>query len=253
LRRKLLRILYLLPGDGMSEDEITSRTSIANSLADSNSHVSVMEVGEGPLSIESTIEEYMSIGPMLRKLVYIRREKQFDAVIIGCAGDPGLTPARELLDIPVIGPAEASFLYACMISDRFSILTVLTAGVESEDGMRILVREKGLESRLASIEFVHIPITDMWGQNKEKATNEMIEAIRNAKEKGAGSIVLGCMSLAFLMVDEILTEKTGLPIINPLKVSIKTAETFVNLKLTHSRVTYPEADFEKLNATIFKY
>ncbi len=249
----MMRILYLLPGDGMSEDEITRRTSIANSLTDSNTQVSVMEVGEGPLSIESAIEEYMSIGPMLRKLVHIRREKQFDAVIIGCAGDPGLTPARELLDIPVVGPAEASFLYACMVSDRFSILTVLTAGVESEDGVRILVREKGLESRLSSIEFVHIPITDMWGQNKEKAVTQMIKGILKAKEKGAGSIVLGCMSLAFLMVDDILIEKTGLPIINPLKISIKTAETFVNLKLTHSRVTYPEADFDKLNATIFKH
>ena len=246
-----MNILYLLPGEGMSNDEIDRRTSIANSIARSESRVSVMEVGEGPLSIESSIEEYMAIAPMLQKLVNIRNEKKYDALIIGCAGDPGLSPSRELLDIPVIGPAEASLHYACMISDRFSILSVLTAGVESQASTRILVREKGLESRLVSIEFVRIPITDMWGKEKEKVIEQMVDGILKAKEKGAECIVLGCMSMAFLMVDDIIEKKTELPIINPLKISIKTAETFIDLRLKHSRITYPEADFSKLNSTLF--
>jgi Asp/Glu/hydantoin racemase len=138
-----------------------------------------------------------------------------------------------------------------MLSDRFSVLTVLTAGVESQDGVRILIREKGLESRLASIEFVHVPITDMWGNNKGKIIDQMVNGVGKAKEKGAGCVVLGCMSLAFLMVEDKIENMTGLPVVNPLKISIKTAETFVDLKLKHSRVTYPEADFPKLDSTLF--
>ena len=247
-----MKILYLLPGKGMSDSEIDRRTNITNSISRKGTEISVMEVGEGPLSIESAIEEYMAIGPMLTKLVEIREKRKFDTVIIGCAGDPGLVPARELLDIPVIGPAESSFHLACMISDQFSILTVLSAGVESQDSSRILVREKGLESRLASIEFIHLPITDMWGKEKEKALEQMINGVLKAKQKGAGCVVLGCMSMAFLMLDDVIEEKTGIPIVNPLKASIKTAETFVDLGLKHSRITYPEADFAKLNATVFK-
>lgn len=49
----------------MPDDEIKRRTKIVNSIARSDTHVSVMEVGEGPLSIESAIEEYMEIGLML--------------------------------------------------------------------------------------------------------------------------------------------------------------------------------------------
>jgi allantoin racemase len=64
-----MNILYLLPGEGMSNDEINRRTSIANLISRDDSNITVLEVGEGPLSIESSIEEYMSIGPMLRKLV----------------------------------------------------------------------------------------------------------------------------------------------------------------------------------------
>ncbi|MFX0124968.1 MAG: hypothetical protein ACFFAE_15155, partial [Candidatus Hodarchaeota archaeon] len=75
-----MNLLYLLPGTGMPGDEINRRTKITNSIARSDTQVSVMEVGEGPLSIESSIEEYIAIGPMLRKLLDISRENIYDAV-----------------------------------------------------------------------------------------------------------------------------------------------------------------------------
>jgi allantoin racemase len=244
-----MNLLYLLPGAGMPIEEIERRRKVANSIANTGTNVSVMEVGIGPLSIESSIEEYMAIGPMLEKLLEIRNENSYDAVIIGCAGDPGLRPARELLNIPVIGPAESSYHFACMISDRFSILTILHAGVASEDGSRIRIREMGLESRLASVEFVQLSVADMWGKNTEIMIEQMNESVKKAKVKGAGCIVLGCMSMAFLLVDDLVTELT---IVNPLKTAIKTAEMFVELGVQHSRVTYPAADFDKLITTVFK-
>ncbi|MFX1533371.1 MAG: aspartate/glutamate racemase family protein [Promethearchaeota archaeon] len=244
-----MELLYLLPGAGMPEEEIKRRAKIANSITSFGNKVSVMEVGKGPLSIESSIEEYMAIGPMLQKLLEINNEKRYDAIIIGCAGDPGLKPARELLDIPVIGPAESSYLFACMISDRFSILSILHAGVASEDGSRVRLREMGLEGRLASVEFVELSVVDMWGKNKNIVTEQMSKGVELAKQKGAGCVVLGCMSMAFLLVDEIDTLE--LPIVNPLKTAIKTAEMFVDLGAKHSRITYPAADFNKLKKTVF--
>ena len=247
-----MNLLYLLPGAGMPVEEIDRRTEIANSIAKAEHNVSVMEVGIGPLSIESSIEEHMAIGPMLEKLLEIRSSDSYDAVIIGCAGDPGLKPARELLNIPVIGPAESSYHFACMISDRFSILTILHAGVASEDGVRSRIREMGLESRLASVEFVQLSVADMWGKNTDIMIEQLNNSVRNAKEKGAGCVVLGCMSMAFLLVDDLVANTTELPIVNPLKTAIKTAEMFVELKVQHSRVTYPAADFNKLMSTVFK-
>ncbi len=246
-----MELLYLMPGAGMPEEEVKRRTEIANSIARTGTNVTVMEVGEGPLSIESTIEEHMAIGPMLRKLLEIRKEKKYDAIIIGCAGDPGLRSARELLDIPVIGPAESSYHLACLISDRFSILSPLQAGTASSDQTRSHLREMGLEARMASVEFVHIPIAEMWGQNKDVVTEQMGKSIELAKKKGAGCVVLGCMSIAFLLVDDIVEQTVGLPIVNPLKTAIKMAELFVDLGVKHSRVTYPAADFEKLYKTVF--
>jgi len=138
-----------------------------------------------------------------------------------------------------------------MIADRFSVLTPLQAGVESEDRVRVRIREMGLESRLASVEFVEIPIAQMWGSRGDGVVKEMSTGVENAKAKGAGCLVLGCMSMAFKMADEVIQEP-AIPIVNPLKAAIKTAEMFVDLNLKHSRLTYPAADFGKLMDTVFK-
>ncbi|MFX0055866.1 MAG: aspartate/glutamate racemase family protein [Promethearchaeota archaeon] len=235
----------------MPEDELSRRKEVGTAIIRPGSNFHVEEVGEGPLSIESSIEEYMSIGPMLERLLRIKKEDKYDVIIIGCAGDPGLVAAREMMDIPIIGPAESSYHLACMIADRFSVLTPLQAGVESEDRVRVRIREMGLESRLASIEFVKTPIAQMWGSGGNGVVREMSAGVGKAKAKGAGCLVLGCMSMAFKMADEVIQEP-AIPIVNPLKAAIKTAEMFVDLNLKHSRLSYPAADFEKLMDTVFK-
>ncbi|MFX1331353.1 MAG: aspartate/glutamate racemase family protein [Promethearchaeota archaeon] len=246
-----MELLYLIPGDGMPEDELKRRAETGNTIIRPGSTFHTEEVGEGPLSIESSIEEYMSIGPMLKRLIQIRNENKYDAIIIGCAGDPGLAAAREMMDMPIIGPAESSYHLACMIADRFSVLAPLQAGVESEAGVRVRIREMGLESRFASVEFVEMPIAQMWGSGGDGLVEEMSAGVEKASSKGAGCLVLGCMSMAFKMADEVI-QKPAIPIVNPLKAAIKTAEMFVDLKLRHSRLTYPAADFDKLMDTVFK-
>lgn len=234
----------------MPRQELEKREKIAGRIARSDTEIRVEEVGEGPLSIESSIEEYMAIGPMLRTMFRLQKDAEYDAIIIGCAGDPGLIPARELLDIPVIGPAESSYLFAGMVADRYSVVSTLQAGEISEDRVRLRAREMGLESKLASVEFIEVSVTDMWNEDSKPVIEMIRKAATKAKSRGAGCIVLGCMSMAFHLVDEALLNDP-LPVVNPLKTAIKTAETFVDLKIGHSRVTYPAADFEKLKRTLF--
>jgi allantoin racemase len=247
----LLELLYFIPGDGMPQDEIKRREEVTNALAREGVNVSVEEVGKGPLSIESAIEEYMSIGPMLERLYQLRKEAKYDAIIIGCAGDPGLRAARELMDVPIIGPQESAYHFACMIAERFSVISPMQAGVESADDLVARVREMGLESRFASAEFVDIPIVEMWGDDSGPIVKQVTKAAIIAKQHGAGCVVLGCMSMAF-RTTKTNWSNVGIPVINPLQVAIKTAEVFVDLGAHHSRITYPAADFEKLVGTVFK-
>lgn len=246
-----LELLYLIPGAGMPNDEIKKREEVTNSLARPGTKVTVEEVGIGPLSIESEIEAYMSIGPMLEWLFNLRKDNKYDAIIIGCAGDPGLGASRELMNVPVIGPAESAYHIACMVADRFSVISPLQAGgVRTADDIVARAREMGISSRLASVEFVEMPIVEMWRDDSSVVIKQATSAIHKAIENGAGAAVLGCMSMAFR------TAKTkwdlGIPVINPLSTAIKVAESFVDMGILQSRVTYPAADFKKLIGTVFK-
>lgn len=246
-----MEILYLIPGEGMPEDEIKRREKVTNSLARQGTKISVVEVGEGPLSIESEIEAYMSVGPFLEWLFARRKNNKFDAIIIGCAGDPGLAAVRELMDVPVIGPAESAYHIACMVADRFSVISPKQAGGKGvADDLIARTREMGLNSRLASVEFVDMPVVDMWGDDPTAVINQAKIAINKAKENGAGSVVLGCMSMAFRTANT--KWDVGIPVINPLAAAIKVAESFVDMGILQSRVTYPAADFSKLIGTVFK-
>ena len=46
-----------------------------------------------------------------------------DAIIIAAFGDPGLTAARELFDLPVVGMAGAAVMSAALLGERFAIVT----------------------------------------------------------------------------------------------------------------------------------
>ncbi|MHA1289153.1 MAG: aspartate/glutamate racemase family protein, partial [Candidatus Thorarchaeota archaeon] len=210
-----MELLYLIPGDGMPEDEIKRREDVTNSLARQGTKVTVEEVGEGPLSIESEIESYMSVGPFLEWLFARRKDNKFDAIIIGCAGDPGLGAVRELMDVPVIGPAESAYHIACMVADRFSVISPKQAGGKGvADDLVARTREMGLNSRLASVEFVEMPVVDMWSEDPTAVIKQAKIAIDKAKENGAGAVVLGCMSMAFRTANT--KWDVGIPIINPL-------------------------------------
>ncbi len=56
-------------------------------------------------------------------------EEPFDAAIVAAFADPGLGGARELMDVPVVGMAEAAMLTACMLGRSFAIVT-FTAALE---------------------------------------------------------------------------------------------------------------------------
>lgn len=52
------------------------------------------------------------------------QDEGFAGVLIDTVSDSGLCPLRSVLDIPVVGPGEASFAAAMMLGKKFSVLTM---------------------------------------------------------------------------------------------------------------------------------
>jgi allantoin racemase len=71
-----------------------------------------------------------------------------DAVLVACFGDPGLRALQELAPVPVVGMAEAACLRACLMGDRFAIVT---GGERWGTMLERFVAGLGLASRLAGV------------------------------------------------------------------------------------------------------
>src|SRR5216684_3474527 len=162
-----MRVLYILPGSlsrtELGVKEVDRRRAILQRLSAPGTEVDIVDVPEGPGSIESAYEEYLSVPGTLRHVQEAARQG-YAGAIIGCFGDPGLDAARELVEMPVVGPAEASMLLACTLGHRFSV----------------------------------VPVLDL-AKDRERSITRMIALGRRAvAEDGADVLVLGCMSMGFL-------------------------------------------------------
>jgi allantoin racemase len=199
--------------------------------------VSVATLEWGVASIESYRDHALAIPDILNKAVEAERAG-VDAIIVDCMGDPGVPAARELLSIPVVGPAEASLHLAAMLGHRFSVLTVLDACIAM---MHEQVARYGLSGKLASIRAFNIPVLDL--EKDWKATlATLIDVSEHAvREDGAHVIVPGCTGLAgkAAQIQAGLAQRgCEVPVLDPPSVAIKTAEMLVALGLSHSKRTY---------------
>jgi len=222
-----MKICYLVVGLGMSPAEIARREKILNRIAAEGTTVEMKGVEDGPQAIENAVDEYQAM-PNIMKFI-LRHQDEYDALIIGCAGDAGLEGAREQARIPIVGPGESSLLLGTLGDKRFSMVTT---SLERAAVKRRLVREAGLDpNRLVSSHSLDIPVLEM-GKDVKKTQRNLIRAMKEAKSKGADVMILGCLSPAF-MEPALLKEaekEAGLPLVNPIVTAVKMAEALVAMR-----------------------
>lgn len=148
-----------------------------------------------------------------------------DAVIIAAFGDPGLIAARELFDLPITGMAEAAILTACMLGQRFSIVTfsrTLTAWYEDA------VALSGLQARCASIR-----VPDAGFQSVATVQHELEDELvtliaRVVEEDQADVVILGGAPLTGLAGR--IADRVSVPLVDPLLAAVAQAELLARLK-----------------------
>ncbi len=151
-----MRVLYAVTGP-MDRQELDRRVGMLRSWAAPGTEVDIICASEGPASIESMYEEYLSI-PAAMKLIFAAQADGYDAAILGCAGDPGLDAAREITDtMLVVGPGQTSFQVAAMLGHRFSVLTIEDSMIASSYE---LAYKAGVQAKLASVVSVNIPVLE---------------------------------------------------------------------------------------------
>lgn len=203
--------------------------------------IEVSFVGAGRVS--TLADSYYDMAVMEQAVIEagIRAEEEgFDALCINTVSDSGLAALRSRLSIPVLAPGQSSFLMACALGQRFSILTMWPRWYPL---YRKTLKEYGLESRLASIRSIDVrPDTAALLQGKEEVVfSKLLEAARLAiEEDGADVIVLG--STTMHQSHAYLAEHLPVPVLNPGVIAYKLCEVLLDLGLAHSKLAYPSPE-----------
>lgn len=232
-----MKTLYIVPGTGLDAKELDRRQRILNTMAGEGNKVDVKAIREGPLSIETAVDEALCVPDTLR--LARESESDYDAFIIGCYGDPGIEALRVTVRVPVIGPGEASMLCAAPLGHKFSVVTVLPSVFPL---IEAIADKFGLLKRLASVRATNLHVLDVV-KDPEGSKKVLHKVSREAvEEDGADTLVLGCMSEAFVGADRELSKELGVPVVNPISVSVKMAESLHAAGLSHSPRAFGEKE-----------
>lgn len=231
-----MQIRYVIPGpmsSAFGEQELERREALLRSWAAADVDVKVQDLPSGPASIESMVEEHLAVPPLVDAFANFEQQ-DVDAVIVGCFDDPGVDALRELAKSTlVIGPGAAAMHLASVLGGSFGIVTV-----PNPTATKKLVLTERLDTRCVGIGLVDIPVLGL--RDDLDATIEgMASAGRELITRGAETLVLGCMSMAFLDEDAVLHDLLGVPVVNPAKASLGVAEVLVRAGLMPSRTTFP--------------
>jgi len=214
------RILVLNPNTSTS---VTDRlAAVARAYAAPDTEIIAISATRGVPYIATRAEA--AIGGAIVLEMLAERIGTFDAAIVAAFGDPGLGGARELMDAPVIGLAEASMLSACMLGRRFSIVSFARA---LGPWFRECVEAHGLQGRLASIRLLDGEFASIADVGTEKADLLVALANRAVEDDGADVIVLAGAPLAGLAAS--VKSRIAVPVIEGVAAAVKQAELLVAL------------------------
>jgi len=198
--------------------------------------ISIVHLDRGPASIECELDEAICVPDFINKAKQAEAEG-YDAIISNCFGDPAVRATREVVNIPVVGAAEASMHFAASLGQHFAVVTILPNIVPMVEN---LAMQYGLDKKLVSIRYVNIPVLQLEDRDKliSALHREMLTAI---KEDHAHVVVLGCTGMIGVAKElERLLRRDGyeVPVVDPVGASIKFAEALVAMGLKQSRLTF---------------
>lgn len=159
--------------------------------------------------------------------------ENFDAISGACYFDSGIRTASNLLTIPVVGAAESAMYLAGMIGHRFAVITSEPAWVME---METHLSHLGFTDRAIShrpVRSLRLPMADLFAGMMKGDPGPLIKDFSTVAngciEEGADTLIVGCGLVSPVLTVNGIRELSGVPLIDPMIASLKTAEMMVTL------------------------
>jgi allantoin racemase len=222
-----MRILVINPN---SNPEMTVNIDrMARSMAGPGTELQTVSPTLAPASIESHAEDVVAGYRMIEEA--LARRGTYDGLVVACYYDPAVEALREILDVPVVGIAEASSHMASLLTPKFSVITVLRRGVRHVEEV---IDRVGLASRCASVRGVDLGVLDLDEDFTRSLEVIEAEARKAIEEDGAEAIALGCAGMGPL--DKQLQDLLGVPVLDGVACAIPLVEACIRYGVSTSKI-----------------
>lgn len=220
-----MRLCFLNPFGTPAYDQLI-RDVIEPAMRD-DVDLEVRHLATKPENIDYFAAKHLVEVDIMKAALQAERDG-FDAFIIGCCYDPGLTQARELVKIPVVAPLEASLAFARPFGHRYAIVTDHHKAVpEIADRVRLY----GQEPNCKAVTSVGWFIDDMILDVEAVASDAYHASVQVMEQTGAETVIIGCtiVSACYEKAAPGDHRLRSLSVINPNMMAVKEAEMLADL------------------------
>ncbi len=229
-----MKIFIINPDSGMTAEQLDSRCAILQQYVGPDVQLVMHCLTRSNIELDSALDAALAAPEIVQLAVQAERDG-FDAVVLYCFSDPAIDACREALSIPVVGGAQTALLLLPQVARQGGVLLADAARIPEK---KIFLQGLGLDAnRLAGIHAIDFRGVDIW-QNRDAALAALASAGQTLIDStGAQAIILGCLS--FLGMAPMLSERLGIPVIDPAIAAVSMAESLVRQQLTTSKKAYP--------------
>jgi allantoin racemase len=232
----VIRVAFAI--GGYPPEEHKRRADLALSYSTPEVQVGIINVEASPYFYGITPAEIQLVAPAFID-AYRRAENEgYDAVVPLGMLDLGVDGGRSAVDIPVVGPMEASLHIAALLGDRFGLI------IYHENLLafnRAIVRRYGMEERIVDFGVCGFDLPDIAAHHDEVVENFVNEARRLVRQGAEVIIPMGISQCPVHISPKWLQEQLNVPVVEGFGAPIRMAALLAGLGLKHSRIRWPKS------------
>jgi allantoin racemase len=177
------------------------------------------------------------VAPAAGRAAVAAEQAGYDAVVAWGTLDLGVEEGRHLVDIPIVGPGRVAAAIAATLCQRFAVIAYSTKQIVM---FRKAMRGWGLEPWAVDYRHVDMPPLDIPRHADSVREKFVAEAKAAVAEKSAELILpLGYSIVPLTLRASDLAADIGVPVIDPLPITMRLAEALAASGFRNSRVAYP--------------
>ena len=225
-----MRIVVVFPWarGGLPETEEAHRRALVMAAASPGTEIDFAQIEQASMFSEpfSGTNTSRVIDEIARTIERAARVAP-DAILVWGGLDPGVALARQRVRVPVIGVAQATYAVAAQLGARLGLVVYEPGIIEPIMDVARAWRAEHLILGVRSIDVPMPELTPRRGHVRER----LIEVARDALARDGATVIYvqGMSMVPAAMSAEELSSRIGAPVLDPLRIAMRTAEMIAAL------------------------